>query len=88
MCDDGVRISRALRYIHEVKYLGSDPKPLIDKLFTYHNSLMFTHRKVEVPSRTNLPGVFIVATLCEFCVVAWPCPEINKWVDALNGTTE
>ena len=88
MCDDGLRVSKALRYIHEVKYLGADPKPLVDKLFTYHNQLFHTHRKIEVSSKTNLPGVFTVATLCEFCVVPWPCPELDKWLTTIGANNE
>lgn len=83
MCAEGARIGKALRYIHEVKYLGADPKPLIDKLFNYHNSLLKTHRQIQTPSRTNLPGVYMVVTLCEFCVVPWPCSEIDKWLNIL-----
>jgi len=84
MCSEGPRVSKALRHIHEVKYLGADPKPLVDRLFRYHNLLMGTHRQVNTVSKTQIEGLYTTVTLCEFCVVPWPCPEINKWLDTIG----
>lgn len=85
MCEDGSRVSKALRYIHEVKYMGADPKPLIDKLFTYHNKIMLIHRRVIGATKTNIPGLYMSIALCEECEVPWPCLEIDSWLDTLNA---
>ena len=85
MCEEGLRISRALNYIHAVKYFGADCRPLVDKLFTYHTRLMFTHRKIVSATKTNYPGVYLAVEFCERCEVPWPCEELDSWLDILGG---